>query len=224
MEIEKIIAPEIIGDEFHAVLKEFASLKTIKTILEIGSSSGGGSTSAFVEAIRARGDRDEVSLFCMEVSTPRYEKLRDAYAKDSFVHCFNKSAVPLNKFPSKDQVIHFYNSTKTNLNHYPLETVLQWLVQDIEYVKSSGQDADGIEFIKQTKNLRDFDLVLIDGSEFTGEPELWAVKNARFIALDDVNSFKCYNAYHSLLHGVGYKLARHNFQIRNGYAVFERLY
>jgi len=68
----------------------------------------------------------------------------------------------------------------------------------------------------------DFDMVLIDGSEFTGEAELYHCLGARVIALDDVNSHKCFNAYRILANHVSYALTHQNMGLRNGFAVFER--
>lgn len=219
-----IIPPEILNDEFHSKLKEYAERKDLKTFLEIGSSSGTGSTDAFVSSIKNRQDRSQVKLFCMEVSRIRFKALANHYAAEDFVRCYNISSVGANELPCQEEVINFYNSTKTTLNNYSIETILAWLQQDVEYIKSSGSDINGIAFIKQANNIRHFDLVLIDGSEFTGERELRYTMGAKVIALDDVNAFKCWNAYQTLLHTTHYELKEHNFYLRNGYAIFERKY
>lgn len=220
--IEQIIQPEILNDEFHATLKKYASRHDLKTFLEIGSSSGGGSTDAFVTGIKHRHDASEVRLFCMEVSRTRFKALANHYAGEDFVRCHNISSVSANELPSNEEVINFYNSTKTTLNNYPIGTVLDWLRQDIEYIKQSGSDVNGINLIKQANHIHNFDMVLIDGSEFTGERELYHTSGAKVIALDDVNAFKCWNAYQILLHTTHYELKEHNFSLRNGYAIFEK--
>jgi len=220
--IDQIIQPEILNDEFHATLKKYASRHDLKTFLEIGSSSGGGSTNAFVTGIKHRHDASEVRLFCMEVSRTRFKALANHYADEDFVRCYNISSIAANELPSKEEVINFYNSTQTTLNNYPIETVLDWLKQDIEYIQNSGSDVDGIQLIKQANHIQNFDMVLIDGSEFTGERELHKTTGAKVIALDDVNAFKCWNAYQTLLHTTHYSLKEHNFSLRNGYAIFEK--
>ena len=45
------IPPEISLDEFYVLIKEYASRDDLKSYLEIGSSSGEGSTRAIVEGI-----------------------------------------------------------------------------------------------------------------------------------------------------------------------------
>jgi hypothetical protein len=220
--MDKIIPPEIFNDEFYATLKRYATFPELKTFLEIGSSSGAGSTDAFVSGISLRRDQEEVRLFCMEVSRPRYKVLAEYYENHSFVRCYNISSIETKHFPLKDEVINFYNTTKTSLNQYSIDTVLRWLEDDIRYVKNSGGDANGISLIKSANDVVNFDMVLIDGSEFTGERELYSLIGANIIALDDVNSFKCWNAYQILLNTSHYDLREHNFSLRGGYAFFQK--
>lgn len=220
MEIERIIPPEIINDEFYWLIKELARSEEIKHVLEIGSSAGGGSTTAFVEALRA--NRNKPYLYCMEVSKPRFEALSQRYAQEGFVKCFNLSSVGLDEFPSAAEVSDFYRLTPTNLNQYPLEQVLGWLEQDIQYLSKSGVRTDGIEFIKAQAGIEAFDLVLIDGSEFTGAAELNHVRGAKFILLDDTNAFKCHQARARLLTDPDYVLVADNQTLRNGFSAFRR--
>lgn len=220
--LDQIIPPEIKNDLFSTVLRMIASNEHVKTILEIGSSSGQGSTEAFVEAIRERQDQDSVRLFCMEVSRERFVNLRKNYADDVFVKCYNMSSVSLSEFPSPGEVISFYNSTRTNLNVFPIETVLEWLRMDIEYVQTSRLDFNGIQRIKAENGILFFDVVLIDGSEFTGEREFYSVAGSRIIALDDVNAHKCFNVYQMLKNNASYRLVIEDLNLRNGFAVYER--
>lgn len=220
--LSEIIPAEIINDDFYKVLNALASRDDLKSFLEIGSSSGAGSTHAFVSALRNRADAQSTRLYCMELSTERFTALRNAYADCDFVKVYNQSSAALDEFPSEQEVAFFYASTRTTLNAYPLEQVLSWLRQDIAYMRAAGLTHNGIELIKKENQIVDFDMVLIDGSEFTGEAELYHCMGARVIALDDVNSHKCFNAYRILTNHVGYALTHQNMELRNGFAVFER--
>jgi hypothetical protein len=51
-ELNRLIPPEIKNDEFYTAIHKIAREEDIKTILEIGSSSGEGSTEAFVIGLR----------------------------------------------------------------------------------------------------------------------------------------------------------------------------
>lgn len=223
MSINNIIPPEISNDSLYFALIECAKRPDIKTILEIGSSSGEGSTEAFVRAIRQRPDSSSVKLYCMEISQPRFEKLSAHYKNDFFVKPYRLSSVSTQQFPSPDFVVNFYQTIKTNLNLYPLEQVIGWLQQDLNYITQNGLDACGIEMIKKDQGVKQFDIVLIDGSEFTGFAELHLILGARIIALDDINTFKNFQSYQELSNNPHYKLIARDVRLRNGFAIFERV-
>lgn len=219
-ELHDVIPPEIKNDEFYYLIKKLSKNEQISTALEIGSSSGQGSTEAFVKGL-SENIHGSPKLFCMEISKPRYTELKQRYADKSFVHCYNTSSVPLNKFPTSKQIEEFYYSTKTALNRYSLEQVLGWLKQDIDYVRSMNINEDGIERIKRENNINSFDMVLIDGSEFTGKSELDKIYGTSIILLDDINGFKNFDNYKRLIADKNYQLIAENWQIRNGYAAFK---
>ena len=217
-DLDVIIPPEIINDEFSHLIQKIAREESVHNVLEIGSSSGGGSTEAFVKGLQENPNRPR--LFCMEISRARFGTLRDAYKKLDFVKCYNVSSVPLDKFPAEQDVAAFYSGIKTALNNYPLDMVLGWLRKDKEYVSCSGVPDDGIQRIKRENGIENFDLVLIDGSEFTGSAELEEIYGARIIILDDVNAYKNYFNYRRLTFDTNYVLVTENWSLRNGYAVF----
>ncbi len=191
-EIDRIIPPEILDDELYRLIEALASREKLEHVLEIGSSSGAGSTSAFVRALKRNPNNP--SLYCMELSKARFDALSRAYENESFVKCFNVSSVSLEEFPDSRDIANFYASISTSLNRYPLPQVEGWLAQDIEYIKTSGVRQNGIEIIKREAGIEFFDMVLIDGSEFTGCAELDHVYGASIILLDDTNAFKCWHA------------------------------
>ncbi|WP_071190211.1 FkbM family methyltransferase [Trichormus sp. NMC-1] len=219
-ELNRLIPPEIKNDEFYTAIHRIARQEDIKTVLEIGSSSGEGSTEAFVMGLRENPNHP--ILFCMEISKPRFAELQNRYSNDLFVKCYNFSSVSLESFPKQQEVIDFYRSNITNLNLYPLELILSWLNQDIEYVKNSGVADSGIKRVKQENNIDYFDVVLIDGSEFTGVAELNEVYGAKFICLDDITTFKNYINHHKLLNDSSYILISQSTSVRNGYSVFKK--
>ncbi|WP_017305265.1 FkbM family methyltransferase [Spirulina subsalsa] len=219
-ELDRIIPPEIKHDEFYDLIVQLAQNEPLQTVLEIGSSSGGGSTEAFVRGLA--NNPHHPRLFCLEISKPRFQQLKTTYQNSPFVHCYNLSSVHLNQFPTPNEVEEFYTQYRTGLNAYPLPTVLNWLQQDLDYVQQWGGTENGIEYIKREQQLEQFDLVLIDGSEFAGEAELQAVYGSTFILLDDINTYKNYKNYYRLAKDWQYELIAENRQIRNGYAIFKR--
>ncbi|MBN2809604.1 MAG: glycosyltransferase [Deltaproteobacteria bacterium] len=220
-ELELLIPPEIKDDEFYHLIIELSKREHVTTVLEIGSSAGGGSTEAFVMGLRDNPNKPE--LYCLEISAPRFVKLRQRYTDETFVKCYNVSSVPTSVFPSDDDVVDFYRDNSTALNRYSIETVLGWLRQDVEYIKKAGVSEEGIELIKKENNIEVFDMVLIDGSEFTGTAELNRVYGAGLILLDDVNSYKNFNNFIRLGNDPQYEMIHCNTKLRNGYAIFKRI-
>lgn len=219
-ELDKIIAPEIINDEFYQIISSLTSKEKLDNILEIGSSAGGGSTKAFVEGLSKNPSPG--NLYCLEVSKPRFEALKNAYQDKEFVKCYHASSVPVETFPTPDDVAKFYNEKKSILNNYPLDEVLRWREQDIEYLQRNICPQNGIEIIKKENNIDYFDLVLIDGSEFTGIEELRLVYGAKVILLDDSLGYKNLDNLNALKSDPNYDLAYENQSVRNGFAIFTR--
>ncbi len=219
-ELNQLIAPEILDDEFSFLLTRLVAQEELNTILEIGASSGAGSTEAIYQGIVQ--NPGTVEVYSMEVSAPRFAALQERYAREPRMHGVHASSIRIDEFPTEQEVAAFYHAHKTNLNRYPLERVLEWLKQDVDYIKQNGVPQGGIDLIKKKAGVKVFDLVLIDGSEFTGAAELKQVYGAKLILLDDIFSFKNYQNNARLQKDPLYESVISNLQLRNGYAVFKR--
>jgi hypothetical protein len=220
-DLDHLICAEIKNDAFYEAILRLVRNESIKTILEIGSSSGEGSTEAFASAIKHNPMHP--TLFCMELSNVRFKTLQEYYLGNPQVICYNVSSVPVEAFPSEEMVISFMKTNHSSLNYYGTTEVLRWLRQDIDYIKNSNAPQNGIDLIKSHHNIEHFDVVLIDGSEFTGEAELERVYGAKFLLLDDTTVFKNYNNYIRLRKDPNYRLIEENPYLRNGYAIFKRV-
>ncbi len=219
-DLDRIIPPEIKNDAFYSAIYRLSQKESIRTILEIGSSSGEGSTEAFVQGISENPCHPV--LFCMELSAPRFLSLQKRYQNNPSVVCYHVSSVPVEAFPSKEEVVQFMRTVDTSLRDFREETVIGWLNQDIDYVKSASVPHRGIEWIKSMEKIEHFDMVLIDGSEFTGQAELELVYGAKFILLDDIRAFKNYNNFMRLMNDPLYELIEIDRFLRNGYAIFKK--
>jgi hypothetical protein len=120
-----------------------------------------------------------------------------------------------------DEVKNFYNNKKTNTNNYSLDLVLSWKKEELDYISNNNIPTNIIQKIKLDNNIDNFDLVLIDGSPFTGDNELKYCIGSNIIALDDVNDIKCYQAYNTLNSLPEYELIAQNWGVRNGFAIFK---
>lgn len=218
-ELDQLIRPEIINDQLYKTLRLFALNSEVNNILEIGSSSGEGSTRALYEGIC---NRKTATLFCLEVSKVRFAKLVENYENVKQVKCFNMSSVSIFEFPKEEEVEKFYHDVPSMLNNFPLKRVLGWLNQDIRYIIEHRIWEYGINYIKGKYKIENFDMVLIDGSEFTGYKEFKKVYGSGILVLDDICSFKNYQTYHDLLKDPNYRLVGENKTLRSGFAVFEK--
>lgn len=219
--LETIIAPEIKDDKFYYAIQKIVKEEDIQTVLEIGSSAGAGSTEAFVSGIR--DNAKQPTLYCMEISRSRFARLQRKYQDNALVKCYNVSSVPVDQFPSEAEIIQFYRTQRSVLNNYPLDRVLGWLRRDIQYVKESGVPGNGIQQIKQDNGIVDFDVVLIDGGEYTGKAELDEIYGAGIIMLDDIKGYKNYDNFMRLKADPTYTLIDLEPDVRHGYAIFRRV-
>ncbi|GEM_PF-1414564 len=217
--LNRLIPPEIKGTELYKEIQKLSAGEDIKTILEIGSSAGDGSTEAFVTGILKNPGKP--TLYCIEASGARFLELKERYSKFPFIKGFNVSSIPVEKFPTEEDIVNFYFTTRSKLNDHPIKDILEWYRQDIEYLKIANINTHGIEHIRRQENITFFDMVLIDGSQFAGSAELDEIYGARYILLDDVNTFNNYKNYHRLMSDVNYSLYSENWEERNGYAIFK---
>ena len=93
----------------------------------------------------------------------------------------------------------------------------------MEYIISSGRNICGIEAIKLSKGIKNFDLCLIDGSEFTGKAELNILMGANYILLDDTETFRCREVFEILQGRSDYQLIEYQPDCRNGFAAFKKI-
>jgi hypothetical protein len=176
---------EIVNDSFSDALVSFASDPAVKSILEIGSSTGEGSTQALLKGVRANPSNPQ--LFCVEALTDRFELLQQRCREVPRVSCFNVSSVSPDEVESEDLVRRF---SATCPRCASLQDLLTWRQWELNYVRDHQIETSGIRMIRQTAGIDLFDMVLLDGSEFTGRAELDAVYGAGIIALDDVMVLK----------------------------------
>jgi hypothetical protein len=221
MSLNDLIPPEILNDDLYRSLFYLSANERCTSILEIGSSSGNGSTKALAEGVKI--NPSSPTLYCLEVSEPRYNALCARYKHNDLVVPYNRSSVRIDQFATPEEVTEFYTKYHTKLNLYPLEDVLGWLKQDVDYLKEHNRNDQGIFEVKWEHGITYFGVVLIDGSEFTGKADLAAVMGATVIVLDDICSFKNSDNHVALLDHPMYRLVEENPSLRNGYSIFRRI-
>ena len=222
-DLDRLLAPQIRGERFYRAIRRVAATPGVRTILEIGASSGGGSTEALVAGALAN-PAGPPQVHSIEVSAARFGALVQRWRDYPFLHPHHVSSVPSSAFPSEGEVTRFYREVRSKLRNNRLPKVLGWLRQDLAYLAEHPPlDAPGIRRIRAEHGIETFDAVLVDGSEFTGEAELDEVYGARFLLLDDTRSYKNWANQRRLRADPAYRRVAWSFWTRNGWAVFERL-
>jgi hypothetical protein len=214
MENEMVIPPEIKKDELYdriiTTIQMFCT--EIKTVLEVGASSGDGSTEALALGMSSL---DKKTLYTIEASPVRFKNLKERYKRVSWVKPINGSSVHLNEYMTKGSVMLFHNLIPTQLNEYPLETVFDWYDKELTAIKYWKIPTGVMEKIKP-------DLALLDGSPFTGYAEYLKVAGAKIIILDDILDIKHYYSHQALRNNNNYECLFCNLTLRNGYSIWVR--
>lgn len=206
--------PEITNDAFAIKLTGLVTKYKPKTIIEIGSANGLGSTQALL-----RGVDYPCAMYCYEVKKDRFTELVGNVKDKPFVQCRNKSFLPEDAIMSEWQVGDFLEK-HPNMNpaQYGGPMVLGWLAECISDLREVGAQPLTSDEIQRPA------MALIDGSPFTGLAEtLWCIENdIDIIALDDVVDIKCFDADELLKKSAGYIEVARDSKLRNGFAIYAR--
>lgn len=236
--------PEIIkGDLLYDLIVELVIEHKPKTILEIGSANGMGSTRAFIEGVTASGH--ECKMVCLEANIDRWKDLTVNCRFYNFIHCIHGCSSSTGTYMSEHNIEKFMkgHGYRFNIKRYSIDTVKKWRSDEIEMIEKidtgSGNpltnqgaycDAVLIAIGKNdiTENYEEFsdfvfDMVLIDGSAFTGDNDLDLCYGAKTIIMDDTMDIKCYHPMQRLLSDDNYKLIISEPNYRNGFAAFEKV-
>jgi hypothetical protein len=216
--LETVIPPEISNDNFAHLIQKLAADPLVHTVLEIGASSGSGSTKHLISGLTGKETKD---LYCLELSRPRFKKLTKRYRKLPWVHCYNLPSVPLQMMPRPSDIAEFFNAhPESPIHRHDLSVVQSWLAADIDYLMEIGPSVNGIQVALRDAAVSTFDMVLIDGSEFAGMSEMREVYGATYILLDDTMTFKNWANFVKLSTDPRYELIEEDSQCRNGFAAF----
>lgn len=207
------------NDQFGKAIIDTVSNYGIKTVLEIGSWDGTGSTQCFIEGMEKL---DNKRLICLEVYMDRFKQLCGNTAKHSWVECYNQSSISYANMLYKN----FDNIWDSPYNFIPKEdqngstkpVVSEWFRQDIEMMNKfkSGYIEDHPD--------ETYDAVLIDGGEFSGYSEFKLLRDkAKFFILDDYyKAFKTRQVADELSKDPSWETIAANKHTRNGWAIFKR--
>lgn len=221
MTLRDIIPPEIKDDELSQEIIKLCRTFKPETALEVGSSTGEGSTQAFIEGIAGHG-----TLYCIEASKPRYEQLVQNTAMHEWVKPYHTASVRPDESMTRREVSLWFGLLDGLINLPVMEIgeerVIGWLDNEDDIIDDTGTPRNGIRRIKKENDIDVFDIVLIDGSPFTAMAELALVYGAGIIIMDDIMGVKCFEAHHRMQRDRHYRLYKENKHLRNGYSIWIR--
>lgn len=183
-------------------LNSIASRDSVKTILEIGTWHGGGSTNCIYQAIKNLDKK----LISLEINTEMYNNAKALYAEKKEVELiFGKITDELVDLSKLDQLF---------FSDYPFHVKNSWRDQDLIHLSNCKNVLNSIP--------DKIDFLVLDGGEFSSLSEFNILKNrSSIIFLDDVRppTIKNYLVREELLKTS--KLIFEDLNDRNGYSIFE---
>jgi len=173
-----------------------------KVFLEIGTWNGLGSTRVFVDALEGRTDTTFYSLECNSEKSAHARKFYEGVAN---VHILNEILVEL----TPEQVYEVFPEAKDDPEFN------RWNTVDIENMKECAVFSSADRF----------DVVLLDGGEFTTWHEFQHIKDkCRYLLLDDTNANKCKKIVEEVkAHPETWKILGEEQSVRNGVMMLQRL-
>jgi hypothetical protein len=194
-----------INQDFGKLIFELASSIENKIFVDIGTWNGLGSTKCFIEAMKSNPSS---ILYSIENNIEKYESAKSHW--NSLIEENNLNVKFLN------------GSLVSN------KSIDDWIcgqniiLSDNEKYWLSIDKINSVNII--TLDCQSIDILLIDGSEFSGYLEMILLKDkSKYILLDDVNSMKNKYSRNFLLNDNNFSLVIEDLSSRNGYSVFKRI-
>ena len=156
-------------------IEKLSSTLDNKTFLEIGTWNGLGSTKCFVDMLNERDD--DYIFYSLECN-----KDKSDYAKKLYNHLYPKINI-LNEVLWNEEPENFYDIFPEAKED---KIYKQWNTIDITNMKRCSV------FLDRTDLPEIFDVILLDGGEFTTYFEYKLLHNkCKYLLLDDTNTKKC---------------------------------
>jgi hypothetical protein len=202
-QIGQITLDSIIGKHLY----HYAKSTKYNSYLEIGTWNGLGSTKCFVEGFNNRQD-SLYTFYSLECNTDKYLVAKDLYKNIENINILNE--VLLNNMPSD-----IYN-------------IFPELLENKDYNYWNNIDFQNMEnknlFLNRQNLPEIFDIILLDGGEFTTWYEYNLIKDkCKILILDDTNTSKCKKIKEEIIQNKDIWKIIINSNERNGILIAERI-
>lgn len=196
-------------------LYELSKQDDVARVLEIGTWSGRGSTYCIARGLRESGGR----LISVESSAVQYRRAVSFYrTHDLPVELIHGSSVTPEEFPPLADLEAMAGPVRDK-ERWPA-----WYRQDVHAARSAHRPGVLRDLLAHDAH---FDLVYLDGGEFTSYTEFRLVKDrTRYLVLDDCTSgmvVKNVRSRDDLLHDPAWELLYDEPADRNGWCAFRRI-
>ena len=196
---------QICNDEFSLDIIKYASNPKYNTFLEIGTWNGHGSTRAFANGFTKRSD--DYIFYSLECNEEKCAYAAQLYKNNPKINILNE--VIWNEEPNDFYDI--FPQCKTN------EMYKHWNDVDIINMKKCKI------FLNRPNLPPIFDILLLDGGEFTTYHEFQLLKNrCNILMLDDINVDKCKLIVQEIMSDPTWRIVKQT-NIRNGYLIAEKV-
>jgi hypothetical protein len=212
----------------YETLVDLASRPEVRTVIEIGSTDGRGSTRALREGLEKNPNHPEVRLFCIEAVRQMFDVL--AKGRAPYMKCYRVCSSHPDRHYTDKEIEAFFAYDWPQM---PFETPAQrqdpeWHKRERDrynlYFRKERLPLDGIALVKSRNLVDDFDLALCDGGTYSGRADVRAVYGAKYLVLDDIYTLKATWTFRELKKDPRYELIMHkDFGGSHfGYAAFRR--
>jgi hypothetical protein len=196
---------QISNDEFSKDIEQYASNLKFKNFLEIGTWNGLGSTMSFANGLKNR--TDDYIFYSLECNKDKWLDAVKLYSGREQIHILNE--VIWNEEPSD-----FYKIFPQCLSH---SICKYWNEIDLINMKKCNL------FLNRQNLPEKFDIILLDGGEFTTYYEFQLLKNkCKILMLDDINTEKCKLIVGEICSDPTWKIIK-RMNLRNGYLIAEKI-
>lgn len=197
---------QISNDKLSSIIYQLSSNRNIKTYLEIGTWNGLGSTKAFVDGFKKR--TDDYIFYSLECNKDKSLFAKNLYKNNNKINILNE--IIWNEIPDN-----FYKIFPQCLSNKKYK---QWNDVDIINMKKCNKFLDRIDLPKI------FDVILLDGGEFTTYHEFQLLKDrCRLLLLDDTNTDKCKLIVKEIKENKQWKILKEDINERNGFLIAQKL-
>jgi hypothetical protein len=197
-----------IADEFGRAIAQTVRSCNVRTVIEVGSWDGTGSTTVLMHALEpVVGKR----LTCVEVNPERHAALAKFVEGRPWVETVCSRSVSRGSL--SPQAFEEVWRSPYNRLRYPEEAVRQWW----------GEQPDGPGYL-ESLTTETWDAALIDGCEFSGWDDYRLLRDrVRVLMLDDVfTAYKCAQAHEDLRRRGEWHCIWSSAFVRNGASIWVR--